>query len=78
MIPGNDLLTALGLYLNISNHVIKEGGGPFEWCTAPMVNLGTYELKKLDAYKITPKESFMNAYVEEVFELEYICTPPKQ
>ena len=29
-----------------------------------MVNLGTYQFKDLNTGKITPEESFMNAYAE--------------
>ena len=33
-----------------------------------MFDLGIYEFKVLNADKMTPKEYFTNAYVEEVFE----------
>ena len=33
-----------------------------------MVNLGTYQNKDLNTGKITPEESLMNAYVEEINE----------
>ena len=43
-----------------------------------MVDLGTYIFKDLNTDKITPKESFTNAYVEEVYESEHVCTATKQ
>ena len=46
-------------------------------CTAFMVNLGTYEFFLTDAGKITAKAYFMNAYVEEIFESENVCTSTK-
>ena len=46
-----------------------------------MVDLGTYEFKDLYTGEITPKESFMNVYAEEMNELEqfristkWLCT----
>ena len=62
------MLTPLVLYLKFSDHVIKGGDGPFEGYTATTVNLGTHELIFLGTGKITPKESFTNAYAEEVFD----------
>ena len=38
--------------------------GPFNGFTTPMVDLGTYIFKDLNTGKITPEESFTNAYVE--------------
>ena len=43
-----------------------------------MVDLGTYIFKYLNAGKITPKESFTDAYVKEVYELGYVCTDTEQ
>ena len=39
-----------------------------------MVDLGKYALKDLNTSKITPEESFTNAYTKEVYESEHICT----
>ena len=39
-----------------------------------MVYLGTYEFRNLNIGKIIPKGSFMNAYVEEINELEKFRT----
>ena len=36
---------------------------------APMVDLGTYEFTYFKTGKITPDESFMNVYTDEVYEL---------
>ena len=46
MILGRGLLTVLGIYLELYNHIIEGGDGPFDSYTAPMVDLGTYECKK--------------------------------
>ena len=43
-----------------------------------MVDLGKYEFKYLYSGKITPEEWFMNAYAEEVYELEQVHTSTKQ
>ena len=43
-----------------------------------MVNLGKYIFKDLNAKKITPVESFTDAYVEEVDESEHVCTATKK
>ena len=67
----------MGLNFNFYYHVIEGDNGPFERCTAPMVNLGTYEFQGLDTGKITPKIFFKNSYVEEVFESESVRTSNK-
>ena len=46
LIPGRYYLTALGLTLKLSNNTMSGGDRPFKGCTAPMVNLGKYNLKK--------------------------------
>ena len=70
MILGRDLLTSLGLNLKLSDHIIEADDGPFKGSTAPMVDMGTYEFKDLETKKITPEESFMNAYAEEIHKSE--------
>ena len=42
-----------------------------------MVDLGMYEFKDSETGKITPEESFMNSYAEEVYESENIYTSTK-
>ena len=39
-----------------------------------MVDLATYDYKYLNTGLITPKESFMNAYAEEIHESEQART----
>ena len=39
------LLSELGLYLKLSDHVIEGGDGLFKRHKPPMVDLGTYEFK---------------------------------
>ena len=51
-----DLLTALGLNLKFSDHIIEADNGPFKGLTAPMVDMGTYEFKYLITGKITPEK----------------------
>ena len=55
MILDRDLLTALGLDLKISENVIHSGEGPYEGCSAPMVDVSNYEFKSL-TYKIVKPE----------------------
>ena len=55
LILGRYLLTALWLYLKLSDHVIDADGGTLKWYTAPMVDLGTYEFKDFNTGKITPE-----------------------
>ena len=43
IILGRDLLTALGLYLKISEQVIEGGDRPYKSFTAPMVDMCNYE-----------------------------------
>ena len=42
-----------------------------------MVDLVTYKFKYLNTGKITPKESFTNAYTGETNKLEQVCTSTK-
>ena len=51
MILGRYILTKLGLYSKFSEHVIKADGGPFKGSTTPMVYLGMYVFKYLNAGK---------------------------
>ena len=55
MILGRDILTALGLNHKNYKHGIGRFDGPFELCTAPMVNLGMYKFEILNTEKITLK-----------------------
>ena len=48
MILGRNILTALGLNLKLSPHVIKADNGHLKGSTAPMVGMGTYEFKILN------------------------------
>ena len=75
--PLNIGTASWGLYAKLSYHVIKGCDGQFERITANMVDLYTYAFEPLYAGKITPKESFMNAYIKEVFEWENVCTYTK-
>ena len=43
-----------------------------------MVDLGTYEFKDLNIGNITTKESFTNAYAEEIYESEQVCNYTKR
>ena len=42
-----------------------------------MVDLVTYEFINISTGKITPEESFMNAYAEEINKLEQVRTSTK-
>ena len=41
IILGRYLFTTLGLYLKLSERVIKGDGGPFNWSTSPIIDMGT-------------------------------------
>ena len=45
MILGRDILTALGLNLELSDHVYEADDGPFKVSTTHMIDLGTYIFK---------------------------------
>ena len=49
------LITALGLNLKLSEHIIKVNCGQFENFTVPMVYLDMYEFKSLNVDKTTRK-----------------------
>ena len=66
MILGGDILTQLGLNIKLSEHVIKTDYGTLKESQAPMVDLSTYEFRNLNEGGITPGESFMNSYEEEI------------
>ena len=48
MTLGQYLLSELGLNLKFSNHVIKEGDGPFKRCSASTFHLDMHEFKILN------------------------------
>ena len=77
MILGRDILTELGLNLKLYYHIIKENDGTLKGYTTRMVDLGTYGFKNLNTEKIIPKESFTNAYVEEIYESEHVRNSTK-
>ena len=64
MILGRDLLTALGLDIKVSENIFIIGEGPYEGCSAPMVDVINYDLKPLTAKIVKQEKSFINAYVE--------------
>ena len=60
----------MGLNLKSSEHDIEADVVPLKGLTSPMVDMGTFQFKDLNAGKITPEELFMDAYVEEIYGLE--------
>ena len=38
-----------------------------------MIDFGVYEFKYLNTGKFTPDEYFMDAFVDELFELLHVC-----
>ena len=60
------ILTALGLNPKFSDHTIEADDRPLKGSTAPIVDLGMYELKNLNTGNITNGELFMNIYMEEI------------
>ena len=63
-ILGRDLFTALGMDLNFSDNVISGGEGPFEGCSAPMVDVSNYNFNIITDKTVNPEESFINLYVD--------------
>ena len=63
--------------MKFSDHVIKTDNRTFKGSTVPIVYLGMHEFKYLNTGKIIPEESFMNAYTEEIYESEHVCTATK-
>ena len=68
IILGRDILIALVLNINFSEHFMKTDVGPIKVPTAPMVDLDTYGFKYSNTGKFTTKELFMDDYVEEAYE----------
>ena len=66
MILGRYILTALWLNLKLSGHFIESDYGPFKDLMVPMVDMVMYEFKSLNIGNITPEDSFVNSYVEEI------------
>ena len=77
MMLGKYVLTELGLNIKLSDNVIEADDGTFKGITIIIFDLGTYDFKKLNTEKITPEESFIDAYTEEVYESEHVCTVTK-
>ena len=65
MIPGIDLLTTLGLDLKFSGNIIIGGVGPYEGCSAPMVDLSNYDFKSLMENIGKTEEYFINFYINK-------------
>ena len=63
-ILGRYILTESGLNLNLTDHVIEAGDGPFIGATAPMVDLGAYVFKDLNTGKIKLEYLFTGAYAK--------------
>ena len=70
MILGRYLLTNLGLDLKFSENIILGGDVPFKGCSAPMVDIRTYDFKPLTDNKVKPEELSIIAYVNECLEYE--------
>ena len=77
-ILGRDLLTGLWLNLKVSEYVIEADDGTLKGSATTMVNVGTYIFKYLNTGKITPEESFTNAYVKELYESYHVRTTTKR
>ena len=77
MILVQDIWTELWLYLKNSKHIIKARDGPLKGYTSPMVDLGAYIFKDLNIREIKPEESFIDTFVEEVYEPEHVHNTKK-
>ena len=80
MILGVYLITELGINSKISDHAIGADDGPFKGCTAPMVDLGTYELKKNiqrklhlnDCLRMLMHKKFINRNMSVLLTNDYV------
>ena len=70
MILSKYLLTALGLDLEFSKHVIIGGDGPYEGCLEPIADITDYGFKPSTDKSIMTEESFIIIYVNECFKSE--------
>ena len=64
MILGRYLLTALVLDLKFSDNVIIGGKGPYEGCSALMVDLINYDFTSITDKTVKQDESYINLYVD--------------
>ena len=64
------LINSLGLDFKFSENIIIGGDGPYQGCSAPMVDLSNYEVKSLTDKMVKPEESFANSYVNKCLESE--------
>ena len=77
VILGRYLLTVIVSHIKVSDNAIKSDYGPLKGSTALMVNIGWYIFKYLNTGKITPINFFINAYSEELHELEQVHNSTK-
>ena len=74
MITVLNMFTELGFGLKFSEHVIDDDDGTFKQSTIPMVYLGAYTFKFTNTGKIALESQFTDAYFEEVYESEHVCS----
>ena len=60
MTLGRDLITALGLDINLSENFITGGKGPYEGCSSFMVDLSIYNFTPIIDNAVKPEESFIS------------------
>ena len=60
MILGIELITKMGLDLNVSERVIIGGSGTYEGCLVTMVDIRNYEFKYVTYKIVKPVELFIN------------------
>ena len=77
MILGRDMFTASVSNQKLSEHIIKADVGPLKELILPVVDFSTYKFKDLNTGEVTPEESFMNSYVDKIYESERVCASTK-
>ena len=55
----------MGLDLTFYENFISGREGPYEGCSAPMVDVSNYECNLIIDKKVKPEESFINSYIDE-------------
>ena len=64
IILGRYLLTALETDLKFYKNVIIGGKGPYEGCSAPMVDVRNYNFTSITDKQVKWEEYFINSYVD--------------
>ena len=68
MILDRKIITALGLGLQFYDNVMVGTKVPYEWCSATMVDVSSYEFTPMTDETVKLEESLINFHVDECLE----------